>query len=817
MTGGEMLRALQFRNRGVVRRDMRFEYRPRPCFYAEDVDSWTTLWNKAHYHYLYQVAAGALQVPPSGMRSAVPLGGLGTGTVELRADGALRDWLVFNNSPAGGGEKVQLEQTFFGVAVDAAGEPACTRALQTHPPGYLPAIEEIEYAGAYPVSRLRFRDAELPVEVQLFAYSPLELGDAEASGWPAIIFSFLLRNPGAGDLDVSLLCQRPNHTGGRYRFAAADHTLCLERGGEGPLAGTVALRAAAGVDSLSATPAATPLYAWKQFAAWRDLDHARSVSETTTPLDDALQRSLSGQAAPRYAALAAHTRVAAGSETEVSFVLAWHLPERPHAEERLTNHYAARFRDAPEVAARAARGRESTLRSLLQWQRLCFDNSLPPWLQDAMVNSLGTMAKTGMWLADGRWRQWESFSCPNLDPVHIQFYRVLPYAWFYPQLKRNQMRAFAAAQQPDGYIREKMGHRTTPLDHPRGRMMGDGNTCFVLELYQDYLWSGDRTLLAELWPAAKRALQWQMGRAEQYGLPARLNNSYDWFFFTDKDLVAYNAFLHLAALAAGRRLAAVAGDETFAAACDAAGAAGREALYRHLWTGQHFRAWWMAAADYPDAVHADTLYGQLWAKILGLGDLAAPADLRSHLRRERELNASPYGLKVMQGTACDDDRYPDVKTGFTLYTDGPVNNLVWQAGSIDWCALNLYLGGEVEESLAEAETVIQHWREGLRDQWDIRDLTTGWNGDPWCNSHYTRHLMLWSIPLALTGQHYSAPEGRLSFAPVAPEMRVPFCTPTAFGVLDTRTREPRLEVFGGSLQVEEVTLRGTEVAVISES
>ena len=101
----------------------------------------------------------------------------------------------------------------------------------------------------------------------------------------------------------------------------------------------------------------------------------------------------------------------------------------------------------------------------------------------------------------------------------------------------------------------------------------------------------------------------------------------------------------------------------------------------------------------------------------------------------------------MQGTACDDDRYPDVKTGFTLYTDGPVNNLVWQAGSIDWCALNLYLGGEVEESLAEAETVIRHWREGLRDQWDIRDLTTGWNGDPWCNSHYTRHLMLWSIPL----------------------------------------------------------------------
>ena len=497
-------------------------------------------------------------------------------------------------------------------------------------------------------------------------------------------------------------------------------------------------------------------------------------------------------------------------------MLAWHLPERPHADERLTNHYAPRFRDAPDVAARAARGRQSALQSILQWQRLCFDNSLPAWLQDAMVNSLGTMAKTGMWLADGRWRQWESFSCPNLDPVHIQFYRVLPYAWFFPQLKRNQMRAFAAAQQPDGYIREKMGHRSTPLDHPRGRMMGDGNTCFVLELYQDHLWSGDRAFLAELWPAARRALQWQLRRAERYGLPARLNNSYDWFFFADKDLASYNAFLHLAALEAGRRLAAAAGDATFVDVCDCGLAAGREALYRYLWTGEHFRAYWMEAGEQRDALHADALYGQLWAQILDLGDLAEPDDLRSHLRRERELNASPYGLKVMQGTDCDDDRYPEVKRGFTLYTDGPVNNLVWQAGSIDWCALNLYLGGGVAQSLAEARTVIQHWREGLNDQWDIRDLTTGWDGHPWCNSHYARQLMLWSIPLALSGQRYSAPDGRLSFAPVAPDMRIPFCTPTAYGVLDTRTGAPRLEVFGGALRVERpVTLRheGGQVAV----
>ena len=33
------------------------------------------------------------------MRSAVPLGGLGTGSVELRADGRFLDWLVENEGP----------------------------------------------------------------------------------------------------------------------------------------------------------------------------------------------------------------------------------------------------------------------------------------------------------------------------------------------------------------------------------------------------------------------------------------------------------------------------------------------------------------------------------------------------------------------------------------------------------------------------------------------------------------------------------------------------------------------------------------------
>ena len=58
-------------------------------------------------------------------------------------------------------------------------------------------------------------------------------------------------------------------------------------------------------------------------------------------------------------------------------------------------------------------------------------NTLPVCLQDILVNSMSFL-RTAMWFENGRWRQWEAFDCANLDPVHIDFHRFIPYMIFYP-------------------------------------------------------------------------------------------------------------------------------------------------------------------------------------------------------------------------------------------------------------------------------------------------------------------------------------------------------------------------------------------------
>ena len=247
-----------------------------------------------------------------------------------------------------------------------------------------------------------------------------------------------------------------------------------------------------------------------------------------------------------------------------------------HAGQRVGNYYTKLYRGAADVAERVLSRLAENRQSILEWQRLCFDNSLPEWLQDALLNSVATMAKTGMWIEDGRWRQWESFSCSALEPVHIHFYRSLPYMLFFPQLSQSQFRGFASIQKPDGFINEDLGNSGRPIDNSQARDMGDCTSTFILGVYNHYLWTADRRFLDELWPAARKAAQWQIGRSRSFGLPARLNNTYDWWAFQDKDVVAYNAVLHLAALEAADRLAEIKGDADFARHCRQSIASGQK-------------------------------------------------------------------------------------------------------------------------------------------------------------------------------------------------------------------------------------------------
>ena len=92
-------------------------------------------------------------------------------------------------------------------------------------------------------------------------------------------------------------------------------------------------------------------------------------------------------------------------------------------------------------------------------------------------------------------------------------------------------------------------------------------------------------------------------------------------------------------------------------------------------------------------------------------------------------------------------------------------------------------------ALNRAKRSLDHWRSTLNDQWNIHGLIAsngyGLDGLPWATSHYSFHLVLWHIPLALSGQKYFARNESLTFWPKFPiPFNLPFFTPKAVGTIE---------------------------------
>ena len=152
---------------------------------------------------------------------ALPLGGIGTGSVALNGEGRLVQWQVFNNFE----KSAQINDTFFAVWVRPDDGEASARLLQTAPYGELPTVGSIAFVGEYPFARLSYIDPALPVDISLEAFNPMVPLNARDSALPCALFTFRVANRGATPCDVSLLSSLQNAIGysGRGRYDGSKH------------------------------------------------------------------------------------------------------------------------------------------------------------------------------------------------------------------------------------------------------------------------------------------------------------------------------------------------------------------------------------------------------------------------------------------------------------------------------------------------------------------------------------------------------------------------------------------------------------------
>jgi non-lysosomal glucosylceramidase len=130
------------------------------------------------------------------------LGGIGTGNFEIGVDGQLTTWQLFNTLRDG-----QIPFYFCVKAGDV------TKLLQTAGgPGW-PRVQRIEMTGEYPLAKLRFEDDDLPVQLELDAFTPFVPLDTDTSSLPLALFRFRVHNPTEQTQMVSLSALLMNPVG----------------------------------------------------------------------------------------------------------------------------------------------------------------------------------------------------------------------------------------------------------------------------------------------------------------------------------------------------------------------------------------------------------------------------------------------------------------------------------------------------------------------------------------------------------------------------------------------------------------------------
>ena len=682
-------------------------------------------------------------------KGGVPLGGLGTGYVTLGSDGSFLEVVTRGNprSPI-----IRPECSF--LAVFAAGEGGrVAKVLENPAPFGLPAVEGLRYLGLFPVAKIRYIDAELPVDLSLTAFSPFVPRDARRSALPVALLRLKARNASRVPFTVALM------------LSWQGPSLRSEELAEGPVKGftlegesggyAVAAEAEAGVEV-----EASPLWSREDARAfWEDFAKDGRFTE------------FEGTSGGVARALVVRFALPPGAERGVRLALAWFFPDlRDSGGKFIGRMYANWFSSPGDVAAHALRDFEAHYDGSTLLHRAIRALRMPEWLEDALINSLYSLAKNTLWVKDGKFAHSESFTgCPITETIVCRFNGSLPILLLFPDLELGVMRHFAHLQRSDGAVPFAFG-RPEFFDRPYYDTQKSLNSSeFVLMVYRDYLFTRDESFLRELYPSVKRAVRYaQTLDTDGDCLVNEVSMQYydQWRFYGTS---AYVAGIWLAALRAAEEMAEVVGDGEFAAECREWFSRGRESYERKLWNGKYYRLYSEPETGrVSEACLCNQLMGQLYAYLLGLGDLLPREHVVSALKSVLELNARATELGAVSGVRPDGTPEP-----------GPHSETVIFGEVMNFAATCLYVGLR-EEGLEVARRAYENVRLRQKSPWNVYFSYNRETGEPVWGSNYYSNMCVWHLLPAWLGVDIGELRGlwdelldRASREPHSPDLNPP--------------------------------------------
>lgn len=343
---------------------------------------------------------------------AMPLGGIGTGTVAIGADGGLRQWQLHNI----GNHQGDLPGSLFAIRATSIEPPVDERRiLQAALPGPTPpaaplvtdgeipswqrqalerfgGVTDTTFRGLYPMAQVAYHDPGLPVAVELLAANPMAPLEVAISSLPVAQFTFRITNtidqPVVGWLGATVLNAVgwdgiSTITGTRGSGLGGNTNRVVRRDGwtqlllenstldaDAPGAGSMAL--AADAADVAVLAQFSDLAEFMDFLDARAAGYGAAATPPQVGDNQPHAPAQHGGASPTghtwLGGLAARFELGPGETAEIRVLLGWHFPNRyvnfqqfgpPRPEWGssrfyLGNHYARDYADAAHVVTDVA-------------------------------------------------------------------------------------------------------------------------------------------------------------------------------------------------------------------------------------------------------------------------------------------------------------------------------------------------------------------------------------------------------------------------------------------------------------------------------
>lgn len=783
----------------------------------------------------------------------MPIGGICAGQVYLGGDGRLWYWDIFNINRIdpinpGAGDKFYLNpmtqdyrfEQGFSIRINKA-ITAFSKKLSTG------GFSDISFRGEYPIGKVDYIDADIPVSVKLESFTPFMPTDHENSGFPAVVMQYHIKNESKETLELEIMGWLQNmanyftskNTKGKHinSISKTDGLLQLinsssveEKALSAPDYGNMTLSLLNADEESWASPKILKDVAY----------NSGGIKPSKSLIDSAdIGEVITG-------ALGQKMSLTAGEERTVTFIISWYFPNVHKAKipklrnhEKLRYYYSKKFASSADVALKINQEKNLLFETTKDWNKTWYNSTLPYWFLDRTFVNTSTLATNSCYrfhdltadpYNEGRFYAMEGVYLGEGTCTHV-FHYEQALGRVFPSMARRlrEQIDFGLSWDKRGFIKYRAEHSHIGKHDGRGYAI-DGHAGTILRTYREHTTSPDKNYLERNWAKIKASINYMIAQdAEKTGKADGIIEGFQyhtldrpWF-----GKISWITSMYNAALQVGIALGNEIGDKKFVKKCKSIATLGYRNIPEELFNGEFFfnklDNEHLDAPNTNRGSHIDQMLGQSWMRQVGLPRILPKDETKKALASIFKYHFQKDVGKYLDTATIKNVRfYALPKEAGTIMTTFPKGGADIAAGKVkhDWDKLTV---GYFSESMTgfTYQAAAHMIAEGLVDEGmtmikAIHDRYAPEKRNPYneieYGNHYIRAMSSYGAFIAASGFELHEPQGRIGFFPkINPsDFKSAFITGKSWGSFTQQRDEDRqsntIELAYGSINLNQIDI-----------